>query len=300
MKIDPRHLIAVETIRRAGGLTRAADQLGTSQPALSRLVSDLELRLNGGVFDRSTRPRSTTKLGEALSRQGAAILHAQDRASNEVDLFHHGTAGKLRIAGPAFFTDGVISRLLPAFHRRHPDISFEIVYGYADELRAAVREGRADLALYPRSVGDLDEGLEFTFLLEAANRIVCRVGHPILKLAYPSPLALLDYSWVRPPDGSPLAADMNAVLSAMDMAEANIIFSGGSLASVLSFVENSDSLAVLPGKTIEAIGPLFSVQAVPVEVETPRRPLGVLTPPADELDFTTRTFVEFLVRSLRG
>ena len=295
MKVDPRHLMAIDIIRDTGGLTRAAEQLGTSQPALSRLVSDLELRLGAPVFDRANRPWKITKFGASLAIQGAAIRNAQERAANEIGLFHLGATGKLRIAGPAFFTDGVISRLLPEFHRRHPEISFEITYGYAEDLRAAVREGRADLAIYPRGVGDLDGSFEFTFLLEAANQIVCRQGHPILKLAYPSPLALLDYSWVRPPDGSPLAADMIAVLSAMDMAEAKIVFSGGSLASVLSFVENSESLAVLPGKTIETIGPLFSVQAVPVDVETPRRSIGILTRPAQELDFATRTFVEFLV-----
>lgn len=294
MLIDPRHLVAIETIRQLGGLTRAADQLGTSQPALSRLVSDVELRIGGAVFERATRPWAVTKLGEALARQGASIMHAQSRAANELDLFHHGAAGKLRIAGPAYFTDGVISRLLPEFHKRHPEVVIEISYGYADELRDAVRERRADLAIYPRGVGDLDESFEFTFLLEATNRIVCRAEHPILKLAYPSPLALLDYSWIKPPEGSPLAADLVAVLSALDMAEANIVFSGGSLASVLGFIQNSDSLAVLPEKTVETIGPLFEIQIVPVDVETPHRALGILTRPMREVDSTTRTLVEFL------
>jgi len=79
------------------------------------------------------------------------------------------------------------------------------------------------------------------------------------------------------------------------MQDAEIVFSGGSLASVLSFLENSDCLSVLPEKTIRTIGPLFRVRQVPVEVRTARRALGILTRPVDDLDFVTKTMVEFLI-----
>ena len=105
-------------IRRERGLTRAALALGTSQPALSRLVSDLEIRLDAPIFDRSARPWSLTKLGASLALQGASILRAQEFASREVQEFRSGTKGMLRIAGPPFFTDGVNSRLLPTFRDR--------------------------------------------------------------------------------------------------------------------------------------------------------------------------------------
>ena len=295
MKLDPRHLVAIELIRRTGGLTRAAEAIGTSQPALSRLVSDLEVRLDGSLFDRNTRPWRLTKLGLALARQGASILFAQERAANEVESFRSGTGGRLRIAGPPFFTDGVISRLLPEFRRRYPDVTFLLRYGYGQELREAVIDGRADLAIYPREIGELDDELAFTMLLEASNRIVCRDEHPILKLAYPSPLALLDYGWVSPPDGSPLAADMVSVLSEMSMQEARIVFFGGSLASVLSYLQNSDCLSVLPEATIAAMGPVFQVRPVPIEARTARRAIGVLTKPVEGLDFTTRTMIDFLI-----
>ncbi|MDE0524841.1 MAG: LysR family transcriptional regulator [Boseongicola sp.] len=296
MKLDTKHLATIEVIRREGGLTRAALALGTSQPALSRLVSDLEIRLDAPIFDRSARPWSLTKLGASLAMQGASILRAQELAGREVQEFRSGTKGMLRIAGPPFFTDGVISRLLPTFRDRHGSVSFAVSYGYGDELKDAVRHGRADLALFPRTVGEIAEDLVFTPLIEAHNVVACRAGHPILKLAFPRPLALLDYGWIVPPQGSPLAADMDMVLSELEMQEAEVVFEGGSLASVLSFLEGSDCLTVLPETTVAAIGSQFGIQAVPIQVRTPRRSLGILSRSPRELDNTSRTFVRFLQR----
>lgn len=296
MKIDSRHLSAIEIIRRTGGLTRAAAELATSQPALSRLVADLEARLNAPLFDRGTRPWGLTKLGESLAAQGAAILRAQERATGEVARFRGGRSGVLRIAGPPFFTDGVVSRILPRFREQNPDVSFEISYGYAQDLRRVVLRGQSDLAFYPLGVGGVEPELHFTRLQEMRNVIACREGHPILRLAYPRPLALMDYDWIIPPEGSPLGQDMQTVLSRLEMQEVNIVFTGGSLASVLNYLEGSDCLAVLPETTVNAIGRLFRIQAVPIQTDTPSRIMGILSRPQDEIDAITRTFIGFMGR----
>ena len=74
---------------------------------------------------------------------------AQEPAGREVQEFRSGTKGMLRIAGPPFFTDGVISRLLPSFRDRHGSVSFTVSYGYGGELKDAVRHGWVDLFLVP-------------------------------------------------------------------------------------------------------------------------------------------------------
>lgn len=299
MKIDPKHLAAIEVIREAASLTRAAEMLGTSQPALSRTISDLEIRLGAPVFDRTRRPWALTRLGEALARQGATVMRAQARAAQEFDAFRSGAKGRLRVAGPPFFTDGAVAQMLPRFRARYPEVVFELSYGYAEDLREAVRSGRADLAVYPLGIGDLPEDLTFTRLIDARNVIACRAGHPILRLDYPRPLALLDYGWVMPPEGSPLAADMAAILSALQMHEAEIVLYGGSLAGVLNFVTHSDALTVLPEAVALTAGPVHGLRTVPIELHTPRRPLGLLSRPAPELGFAARSFVQHLRAEFR-
>jgi DNA-binding transcriptional LysR family regulator len=298
MKFDPKHLIAIEIVRREANLTRAADVLGTSQPALSRTLSDLEIRIGAPIFDRRSRPWSLTKLGEGLARQGAMVLRAQERAQQEFTSFTAGGKDKLRLAGPPFFTDGAVTNWLSQFRRRHHDVAFELSYGYGEELEDAVTSGRADVAIYPVGIGDLPPDLVFTPLIEATNVIVCRSTHPLLKLAYPRPLALLRYGWVSPPPGSPLAEDMAVILHALDMREAEIVMTGGSLAGVLSFVAQTECLTVLPGETLRTLGPIYGLSAVPIETGTPRRRLGILSRPRVELGFAAREFIRFATEAL--
>ena len=299
MKIDPKHLAVIEVIRAEASLTRAADLLGTSQPALSRTVSDLEIRLGAPVFDRSSRPWTLTRLGEVLARQGATVLRAQARAAQEFDAFRSGARGRLRIAGPPFFTDGAVAHMLPAFHERFRDVAFDLTHGYGDDLTEAVRSGRADLAIYPLGIGEQLEDLTFTRLIDGRNVIVCRERHPILRLAYPRPLALLDYGWIMPPEGSPLSADMAAILSDLQMHEAEIVLHGGTLAGVLAYVAHSDTLTVLPEAVALTMGPVHGLRQVPIETRTPSRPMGVLSRPTAELGFAARAFIEHLQTAFR-
>jgi DNA-binding transcriptional LysR family regulator len=299
MKFDPKHLIAVEIVRREASLTRAAQVLGTSQPALSRTLSDLEIRVGAPLFDRRTRPWTLTRLGEGLARQGATVLRAQERANQEFENFKTGGKDRLRLAGPPFFTDGAVTMWLARFRNENPDVAFELSYGYGAELETAVATGRADLAIYPVGLGDLPPDLVFTPLTEATNVIVCRSGHPILRLAYPRPLALLDYGWVSPPAGSPLADDMAIILQTLDMQEAEIVMAGGLLAGVLSFVAQTDCLTVIPEAALKALGPTYDLQAVPIEFGTPTRRLGLLSRPEAELGFAARTFAAFMRTAFR-
>jgi DNA-binding transcriptional LysR family regulator len=175
MKFDPKHLIAIEIVRREASLTRAADVLGTSQPALSRTLSDLEIRIGAPIFDRRSRPWSLTrnwaKGWPARVPRSCARRNAHSRNSTS---FTAGGKDKLRLAGPPFFTDGAVTNWLSRFRRRHPDVAFELSYGYGEELEDAVTSGRADVAIYPVGIGDLPPDLVFTPLIEATNVIVCR------------------------------------------------------------------------------------------------------------------------------
>lgn len=102
MKLDAKHFATIEAIRRERGLTRAALALHSSQPALSRLVSALWIRLDAPIFDRSARPWSLTKRGVPLALHGASILRAHELAGRGVQDIRSGAKGLLRIAGPPF------------------------------------------------------------------------------------------------------------------------------------------------------------------------------------------------------
>ncbi|MEM1289201.1 MAG: LysR family transcriptional regulator [Pseudomonadota bacterium] len=300
MRFDPKHLAALEVIHREGSLVGAARKLSTSQPALSRLLNELEARLGGPIFDRSLRPWQLTALGQVLSEQGSAVLRAQDRASVAIDAFRGGESGTIKIGGTPFFVDGVLSALMARFQRDDSKLRFDIRYGYSEDLLAALRRREIDLALCPFNSVESVPGVTFSPLLWVGNAISCRIGHPLTRLTIPRPLALLDYPWVVPPAGSPLAQDMRQVLAHLGMSDVRIALAGGSLASVLNYLQNSDALCVLPQSTIEHAAATFNVTSIDVDILTPRRQLGVLTNDQDAQPKVLQRFIDFLIVHLKS
>ena len=62
------------TVVQAGGMRKAAAELGTSQPAISRSISDLEHALGVRLLDRGARGIEPTPYGRALIKRGVAVF----------------------------------------------------------------------------------------------------------------------------------------------------------------------------------------------------------------------------------
>src|SRR5207244_12823953 len=95
-------------VARAGSFSRAARELGLSQPSASRIVATLEKEIGASLFTRSTRALSLTEAGAEYLARVEAILAAID----EADLAARGTGAfrcVLRVGASANFTEQAIT-----------------------------------------------------------------------------------------------------------------------------------------------------------------------------------------------
>lgn len=277
MKIDPRHLMQISAIVETGGLTEAASLLGTSQPAISRMLSALEARLGRPLFHRDRRPLQPTDIGRVLAEQGDAIRLAARRSAEAADTHRRGGRGTVRLGGTPFFTDALISGMIADFHRAHPNVRIEQQYGYTAELKDLVKRGQLDLAICPvELLGEGDEDLTFEVLLTGRNVVASRVGHPLLEVRPLRAKALLEYPWIEPPRGSPLLADLRTTLLALGATHVSMVYSGASLASIVNHLRASDALTVLPHSVVFAIREAAEITAIPLDLAHPPRSLAIL------------------------
>jgi DNA-binding transcriptional LysR family regulator len=124
-----RH-IAFLAVARARNFTRAAAQLGVSQPALSRTIRALEARLGVRLLTRSTRSVAPTEAGERLVRTVEPHFDGIDAGLAALTAMREKPAGSLRITSVEHASDTIlapaVARLLP----NYPDIRVEIINGY--------------------------------------------------------------------------------------------------------------------------------------------------------------------------
>jgi len=147
MKRNLNDLLYFVTVARESSFTRAAAQLGVTQPALSQAISALEDRMQIRLLTRTTRSVSPTSAGERLL---LAIGNRIDEIEAELDMLtelRDKPAGTVRITcGPNVLHSTLLPKLTPLLHE-YPDINieFDANHGFrdivADRFDAGVRLG---------------------------------------------------------------------------------------------------------------------------------------------------------------
>lgn len=137
-------------VARTGSFSRAARELGISQPSASRTIAVLEKDIGATLFTRSTRALSLTEAGAEYLTRVEAALAALDEADHAV----RGTGelrGLLRIAASSSFTEHMVIPRLGEFLGRNPKLRVALLIN--DQRQALITEG-VDVAFRFGSLGD--------------------------------------------------------------------------------------------------------------------------------------------------
>ena len=113
-------------VAESGSLTRAAEALGLSTSATSRLLLSLEERLGVRLVHRTTRKLSLTDAGQEYLRRMRAVLSDVREAEAAVSEGVIKPTGTLRVTASLSFCLLHIEPLLPEFTAKYPDICVEI------------------------------------------------------------------------------------------------------------------------------------------------------------------------------
>ncbi|MEN7526703.1 LysR family transcriptional regulator [Cupriavidus sp. DL-D2] len=167
----------------AGSFGRAADSLGLSRGAVTRIMQELEAHFAVQLIHRSTRSLRLTSIGATYYGHCTSILDAVDTAEAGFRHPARGPQGRLRIVMPDSVGRCVILPALDGFHAQHPDI----------ELVVRFDEDRVDM---------VQDGIDCAFRigeLEDSSLIARRLGaYPYITVA--SPAYLARYGLPKNPD----------------------------------------------------------------------------------------------------
>jgi DNA-binding transcriptional LysR family regulator len=169
----------------SGSFSRAARELGLSQPSVSRILGELEARLGVKLLLRTTRRVAPTEAGAAFLQRARQVLHeleAAEDAARGMDSLH----GIIRIAMSATFGAREVIPRLPPFLAAHPLLRVELMM--SDDQHDLVAEG-VDVAIRFGPLADSGFGAR---LLASAPRLV--VASPAYLAAHGVPTTPADLS----------------------------------------------------------------------------------------------------------
>ena len=133
------------TIAEAGGMSRAAEQVGRTQSALSQQVKKLEASVQQTLMLRSGRGITLTVHGERLLAHAQKILRAHDEAVSE--LLGESLSGTLRLGCPDDYARLFLPPLLQGFAQQHPQVLVEVVCAPTPRLLEQLNEHALDIAI---------------------------------------------------------------------------------------------------------------------------------------------------------
>ena len=134
-------------VAKYGNITKAADELMISQPAISKCIKHLEEQLGGQLIVRTKRGVVLTEEGKEFYKY---IKHAIEYINNAESKFSemiHLETGTIRIGSSTTLTKKFLVPYLEKFHKMYPNIKIEIETHMSGELLNRLRQGLLDLVI---------------------------------------------------------------------------------------------------------------------------------------------------------
>src|SRR4029077_6594854 len=178
------------SVASEGTFTAASAALHKSQPAVSKLVRNLEDELGVQLFDRKQYRATLTDAGRLFYERAASVIES----SEALKTFGMQLAGRIepivRLAVEAVTPLAPIMQILRAAQERYPTVRIELATERLAGAADALREGRADLAVATR-LGIDTAKLELAHFRTVRILPVARADHPLAAAGKPGPRALL-------------------------------------------------------------------------------------------------------------
>jgi DNA-binding transcriptional LysR family regulator len=270
--MELRQLQYFVAVVRHGQFTRAAEELWTTQPALSQQVRRLEAELGVALLRRTSRGVLPTAAGEALLARAETVLAEVAAARADMDRHAGATRGRVRVAATAADAPR-LPAALASFHQAHPGLQVAMRHASAAEVAALVRSGAVDVAVAaidgdPPGVDVIALADEPMCAIVAPDDALVRVGQATLEDLRGRPFILAE------PD-TPLRRSVMDACQAVGFSPVPL-FEVSDPAAVRFLAHAGLGVSVVPASWLDAPGPDVGV----LELAAPRHRVALLTPPA--------------------
>ncbi len=145
--MDLRSMQQMITIAEHGHMTRAAEDLGVTQPALSAALRKLEDELGTELFHRTGHGVEATEAGKVFVEHAKITLRASQQTAEAVRSLVGLETGSIRVGAGATATGYLLPGAIQAVRKKHPGLRFSIREAGSSAVAQGVLSGELDLGV---------------------------------------------------------------------------------------------------------------------------------------------------------
>lgn len=175
-----RALRVFSEIMRTGSATAAGKQMSLSQPAVSRLIAQLEANVGFDLFYRDRGKLVPTADGSRLLQEVELTLASIDRFNSLVRDIAGYSAGTIRIVAPPSFAEGVLPDIVSRFSKLFPGVEFSIDSRSVETARSMIAMRYVDCGFVKLPTDESDIAVEQ--IVSSGSVCVMHQDHPLASL----------------------------------------------------------------------------------------------------------------------
>jgi DNA-binding transcriptional LysR family regulator len=270
---DLRILLAVI---EAGGMGKAAERLGTSQPAISRAIADLERVFGVRLLDRSRRGVEPTSYGRALIKRSAAVFDEIQQGVRDIEFLADPTAGELRVGASIAVAAGFIVAAVNRLTRNHPRLNFHLLATDTAMTYRALQERKIDLAIV-HMVEQIPTGeLDAEILFQEPQVVAAAPENHWARRRSVKLEDLINEPWTLAPLETQIGSLAVEAFRASGLGLPEMLITS-SLPVRLSLVATGRFLTMVPRIVLEFPPGSAALKRLPIEFPSTHRPVGIIT-----------------------
>jgi DNA-binding transcriptional LysR family regulator len=147
---------AFRAVMSHGSVTRAAEAMNVTQPAVSRLISNLEASLGLQMFLRDQGRLRPTQEAHLLFQESIMAFNGLARLREAAMSLRGLQRGRVRIVSETVYAEGFLPRIVSAYCREHPDLHIEVDTGPSARIADWIAETWYDIGLVVLPVSQPD------------------------------------------------------------------------------------------------------------------------------------------------
>lgn len=289
-RLKLRDLRILDAVAEAGSMAKAAPRLAMSQPAVSRVITEMEHTLGVPVFDRTASGVELTVYGAVLRRRAASVADELKQGLGEISFLSDPTQGEIRIGTTEPMTS-LTATILQVMSSQHPKIMFHVTAADTKALHRLLRERKIDVAISRMATTSAEGDLQTEPLFEDELAVIAGRQNDLVRRKRLALKDLVNERWIfGPTEHSFLQAFIEEAFT-----HAGVPVPPATVLSTSAYLRNNllaagPFLTILPRALLRYPRPHPTLTALPVRLPTTRRPVGLVWLKQRSMSPITRMF----------
>lgn len=271
MAFDPKQLRSFVAVAEAGSIGMAARAINITQPALSRIIRNLEDRHGVRLFERTSTGVVLSQAGEALLPHAHMLLFELENAADELRSFRGLSRGVVRVGAVSAVVEAILAPTIAKLHAAAPHLQIKVIKSHDNVLFSALLANEVDIVIS----ADTHQSDQIHAIAECqfedSYQLFCSNRHPMLGRS----VELADFlpgEWALPPRQSTPRKVFDDVVRQNGLPSPNVVVETVSPAVMIACVKHSDMVGWLPNPVFHSAYSAGFVQKLAVpEMEIVRR-----------------------------